>query len=101
MAAVTATLLDDPHAADLAAEATEPTEGLWVQAARDGLRDPRIAASARRCLDSAVAHAPEPLATAVADLAQLVHEGRCPGDLFADRIAEVGPESAFEEAAHA
>jgi hypothetical protein len=37
----------------------------------------------------------------VADLAELVDSGRCPGDLLAERIAEIGPHAAFEELAHA
>jgi glutamate--cysteine ligase len=37
----------------------------------------------------------------VADLAELVESGRCPGDLLAERIAEIGPHAAFEELAHA
>jgi hypothetical protein len=44
---------------------------------------------------------PGPLAPAVADLAELVESGRCPGDLLAERIAEIGPHAAFEELAHA
>jgi hypothetical protein len=44
---------------------------------------------------------PAELATAVNDLAELVGSGRCPGDLLADRIAEIGPRAAFEELAHA
>jgi Glutamate-cysteine ligase family 2(GCS2) len=37
IAAVTATLMDDPVAADLATEAAEPAAQLWTEAARDGL----------------------------------------------------------------
>jgi glutamate--cysteine ligase len=101
IAAVVTTLMDDPVAADLAAEASEPAAGLWASAARDGLADPRLAASARRCLDIAAGRAPAGLAPAVADLAELVESGRCPGDLLAKRIGEVGPHAAFEELAHA
>ena len=101
VAAVTTTLLDDPRAADLAADAIGPTAGLWSEAARDGLRDPRLGRAARRCLTIAAERAPASLATAVADLAELVDAGRCPGDLLSERIAEVGPRAAFAEAAHA
>lgn len=101
IAAVVTTLMDDPVAADLATEASEQAAALWASAARDGLADPRLAASARRCLDIAVGRAPTDLAPAVADLAELVESGHCPGDLLAKRIGEIGPHAAFEELAHA
>jgi hypothetical protein len=37
--------------------------------------------------------------TGVADLAELVDSGRCPGDLAADRIAEIGAEAFLGEVA--
>ena len=101
IAAVAATLMDDPVAAGQAAEATEATGALWTEAARDGLGHGALADSARRCVAIAAARAPAALAPAVADLADLVESGRCPGDLLAERIAEVGPLAAFEELAHA
>jgi glutamate--cysteine ligase len=101
IAAVAATLMDDPVAAGLAAEATEPTAALWTEAARDGLGHAALAHSARRCVAIAADRVPAALAPAVADLADLVESGRCPGDLLAERIAEVGPLAAFEELAHA
>jgi glutamate--cysteine ligase len=101
IAAVAATLMDDPVAAGLAAEATERTAALWTEAARDGLGHAALADSARRCVAIAASRAPAALAPAVADLADLVESGRCPGDLLAERIAEVGPLAAFEELAHA
>jgi glutamate--cysteine ligase len=101
IAAVVTTLMDDPVAADLATEASEQAAGLWATAARDGLADPRLATSARRCLDIAVGRVPAGLVSAVADLAELVESGRCPGDLLAKRISEIGPHAAFEELAHA
>jgi len=101
IAAVAATLMDDPVAADMATEATERTAWLWTEAARDGLADAALADSARRCLAIAACRVPAPLATAVADLADLVESGRSPGDLLAERIAAIGPHAAFEELAHA
>jgi len=101
IAAVTATLLDDPVAADAAAEATEETAGRWHDAARLGLRDPALAASARRCLAIALERAAPELGLAVADLAELVATGRSPGDLAAERIADVGAVAYLEEVAHA
>jgi glutamate--cysteine ligase len=101
IAAVVTTLMDDPVAADLATEATERAAQLWTPAARDGLTDPVLAESARRCLEIAAARAPADLLPAITDLAELVDSGRCPGDLLAERIAEIGPHAAFEELAHA
>jgi glutamate--cysteine ligase len=101
VAAVAATLMDDPVAADMATEATEGTAALWTEAARDGLADAALAGSARRCMAIAAERAPAGLAAAVGDLAELVASGRGPGDLLAGRIAAIGPHAAFEELAHA
>jgi glutamate--cysteine ligase len=101
VAAVATTLMDDPVAADLATEATERTTELWTEAARDGLGHATLADSARRCLDIAASRVPAELVPAVADLAELVQSGRCPGDLLAQRITEIGPQAAFEELAYA
>jgi glutamate--cysteine ligase len=100
IAAVVATLMDDPVAADLATEATERAARRWTSAARDGLRDPVLAGSARRCLRIAAERVPAEFVPGVADLAELIESGRCPGDLLAERIAEIGPRAAFEELAH-
>jgi glutamate--cysteine ligase len=101
IAAVVTTLMDDSVAADRAAEATEGTEVLWTNAARAGLDDAALASSARRCMAIAAERVPAELAAAVADLAELIESGRCPGDLLAQRITEIGPRAAFEELAHA
>ena len=101
IAAVVTTLMDDPVAADLATEATEQAALLWTKAARRGLADEVLADSARRCVQIAAERVPAPLGAAVADLAELVESGRCPGDLLAERIEEIGPHAAFEELAHA
>jgi glutamate--cysteine ligase len=60
-----------------------------------------LAASARRCLAIAADRAPAELSPAVADLAELVESGRCPGDLLAERIEKIGPLAALGELAHA
>jgi glutamate--cysteine ligase len=101
IAAVVTTLMDDPIAADRAVEATERTAQLWTTAARQGLDDAALADSARRCVSIAAERAPAELGPCVADLADLVESGRCPGDLLAERIDEIGPLAAFEELAHA
>ena len=101
IAAVVTTLIDDPVAADLATEATERAAAMWTEAARDGLGNGALARSARRCLAIAAGRVPADLVPAVADLAELVESGRCPGDLLAQRITEIGPRAAFAELAHA
>jgi glutamate--cysteine ligase len=101
IAAVVTTLMDDPAAADASAEATEPTAPLWTEAARDGLGNAQLARSAARCLAVAARRAPAEFSSAIADLADLVESGRCPGDLLAQRISQIGPAAAFEELAHA
>jgi glutamate--cysteine ligase len=101
IAAVATTLMDDPVAADMATEATERSAQLWTEAARDGLGDAVLAESARRCLAIAAGRVPAGLRPAVADLAELIESGRCPGDLLAQRIAEIGPHATFEELTHA
>jgi glutamate--cysteine ligase len=101
IAAVTATLMDDPVAADLATEATEETGLRWLEAARDGLGDAKLADSARRCLAIAAGRVPAQLGPAVDDLAELVESGRCPGDLLAERAERIGPLAALREMAHA
>jgi glutamate--cysteine ligase len=101
IAAVVTTLMDDPVAADAATEATEETAALWTEAARDGLGNAQLASSAVRCLAVAARRAPAEFGPAIADLADLVESGRCPGDLLAERITQIGPAAAFEELAHA
>jgi glutamate--cysteine ligase len=101
IAGVAATLMDDPVAADQATEATERAAALWTEAARQGLGHAALAESARRCVAIAAGRVPAGLAAAVADLADLVESGRCPGDLLAERITEAGPLAALEELARA
>jgi glutamate--cysteine ligase len=101
IAAIVTTLMDDPVAADAAAEATEDTAQLWTEAARDGLGNARLARAAVRCLAVAASRAPAELSPAIADVADLVESGRCPADLLAARIAQIGPAAALEELAHA
>lgn len=98
--AVAATLMDDAVAADLAADAAERADSLWMTAARRGLADPRLAESASRCLQIAADRVPSELRTAVAGLVDLVESGRSPGDLLAERIGRFGPHDTLAELAH-
>jgi glutamate--cysteine ligase len=98
--AVVAALMDDPLAADLAAEATEPVADRWRQAACEGLADPLLARAARRCFEAARDALPRlgaaplvPLVDAYAE--RFVTRGRCPADespLDPDAGADAGKE---------
>lgn len=92
-AAVAAALLDDPIAADLAYEATEPLcrercavpdDEIWLRAARLGPTDHEIGKAARVALAAAESGlrrrgAPRPLLDAVGRFAdQYTERGRCP-----------------------
>jgi glutamate--cysteine ligase len=95
LAAVAATLLDDPVAADRAAEAGEPVAGAWTRAARDGLADPALRRAATGCLTAAVDAVPEVLRPEVTALAELVAAGRSPGDAVLTAAQRGGPYAAL------
>jgi ergothioneine biosynthesis glutamate--cysteine ligase EgtA len=95
LAAVTATLLDDPVAADLVAEATEPVAGAWTRAARVGLADDALHRAARRCLSAAVDAVPPELRPEVAALAELVERRASPGDAVLLSGRDGGPAAAL------
>ena len=84
------TLLDDPAAADIAAEAVEPVATAWDTAARVGLRDQRLRAAATACVAAAAERAPAELADAMQRLVDNVERGRGPGDDFSDAVIEHG-----------
>lgn len=84
------TLLDDPTAADLAAEAVEPVATAWDTAARLGLRDRRLYEAANRCLAIAAERVPAELADPMQQLMLNVRMGRGPADDFSDRVIEHG-----------
>jgi glutamate--cysteine ligase len=93
------TLLDDPAAADVAAEATESVATEWDRAARVGLGDRRLHAAAIRCVHAAADRAPAELADAMAWLVDQVEQGRSPADDFSDRVVEHGIARAVTELA--
>jgi glutamate--cysteine ligase len=95
VAAVTATLLDVPAAAEAAAAACEPVAGAWDRAARDGLADPALHAAARACLAAAADAAPPELRADVAALAGLTERGRSPGDTVLADATRDGPAAAL------
>ncbi|WP_448626039.1 ergothioneine biosynthesis glutamate--cysteine ligase EgtA [Geodermatophilus sp. URMC 64] len=95
LAAVTATLLDDPVAADLAAAAGEPAAGAWDRAARDGLADPVLRRAAIGCLGAALDRVPAPLRPEVEALAALAERGASPGDAVLSAAERGGPVAAL------
>jgi glutamate--cysteine ligase len=83
-------LLDDPVAADIAAEVVEPVATAWDNAARLGLSDRRLHEAANRCVAIAAEKAPAELTGAMERLIRNVERGRCPGDDFSDQVIEHG-----------
>ncbi|MBA2463370.1 MAG: ergothioneine biosynthesis glutamate--cysteine ligase EgtA [Nocardioidaceae bacterium] len=101
MAAVAVTLIDDPVAADAAAELCEPVAGQWEAAAQRGPGDPALRAAVTGCARLAARHCPAPLRAEVEAFAELVSEGRTPRSELNDRIRRVGPLRVLEEEARA
>lgn len=93
------TLLDDPAAAEIAAEATEPVATAWDRAARIGLGDQRLRESAVQCVRAAAERAPEGLVSAMESLVAQVEAGRCPADEFSDRVVDRGVAAAVSQLA--
>jgi glutamate--cysteine ligase len=91
LAALTVAVLDDPVAADRAAEAAEPTVRRTADAARAGITDPDLAAAARGLVAAALPAVPASLRPAVEDWAQLLDSGRTPADLVLERARRDGP----------
>lgn len=103
--AVTTALFDDPEAAETVyrtvkplAETMRPPSAprnpLWTAAARDGLRDPELAAAAAACFTTALEALPRMgasghvLGTVAAFHERYVARGRCPADDLPDPAQE-------------
>jgi glutamate--cysteine ligase len=93
------TLLDDPVAAEIAAEATEPVATAWDRAARIGLGDQRLQESAIRCVRAAAERAPDGLVDAMETLVAQVEAGRSPADEFSDQVVDRGVVAAVSQLA--
>ena len=93
------TLLDDPVAADIAAEATEAVATAWDRAAQIGLGDRRLHESATRCVQTAAERAPAELEESMRQLVRSVEKGRCPADDFSDRAVKYGIATAITQLA--
>ena len=93
------TLLDDPAAAEIAAEATESVATAWDRAAQVGLGDRRLHEAANRCVQAAAERAPAELEESMQRLVRSVEKGRCPADDFSDRVVRNGIATAVTELA--
>lgn len=93
-------LLDDARLSQIAWEATESVATAWDQAARVGLADPRLRASAVRCVQAAAEVAPANVAGPMDRLLRQVTHGRSAADDFADRVVAHGIDSAIAGLAH-
>jgi glutamate--cysteine ligase len=83
--AVVAALIEDPLAADIAAEAAEPAADRWRESAREALADPVLGRAAVRCFEAARDALPRLGAKALVPLVEdylerYVARGRCPAD---------------------
>jgi glutamate--cysteine ligase len=94
--AVTAALLDDPAAFDVAERACGPVAGCWVEAAAHGLAHPGLASAARTCFAAAVAAMPglgvgrQTIGAVQEFFDRYVERRRCPGDDLVEAWASGG-----------
>ena len=93
------TLLDDPAAAAIAAEATEAIATVWDRAAQIGLGDRRLHSVAKVCVQTAAERAPAELQESMECLVRSVELGRCPADDFSDRVVKYGIRPAVSQLA--
>lgn len=93
------TLLDDPEAAAIAAEATAPVATAWDLAARTGLGDRHLHDAALTCVRAAAERAPESLRDSMTRLVSQVEQARCPADDFSDLAVARGIPGAVSQIA--
>lgn len=93
------TLLDDPAAAESAAEATLPVATAWDRAARTGLTDRHLHTAALTCVRLAAERAPTELEESMTQLVRSVEQRRSPADDFSDRVVARGTVAAVCELA--
>ncbi|MBU8824431.1 ergothioneine biosynthesis glutamate--cysteine ligase EgtA [Mycolicibacterium goodii] len=93
------TLLDDPVAAEKAADATRPVATAWDRAARMGLTDRHLHTAALACVRLAAERAPVELEESMRQLVRSVELRRSPADDFSDRVVARGIAAAVRELA--
>jgi glutamate--cysteine ligase len=101
LAAMVTTLVDDPVAADEAAELCAPVADAWQTAAREGLDDPAVRGAVTASADLAARRAPEGLREEAEGFAELIASGRTPSGELRRRVEQSGPLVVLEEEAHA
>ncbi len=100
VAAIVATLADDPVAADVATDLCAETAGAWEVAARDGLADSAIRRAVAGCVEVAATRAPTALRAEVEEFAGLIDAGG-PACALRAVAVEHGPLRLLEEEARA
>ncbi len=101
LAALVATLVDDPVAAGQAGDACSPVADAWHTAARDGLADPAVRSAVTACVDVAARRCPDGLRSEVEGLAELIDSGRHLSGEIRGRVEAADPFVVLEEEAHA
>lgn len=101
LAALTATLVDDPEAADAAAELCQPVAHAWETAARHGTADPDLRRAVVGCAEVAARRVAPALRAEVEEYAELVASGRTPGDELRAVADAHGPLRLLEEESRA
>jgi ergothioneine biosynthesis glutamate--cysteine ligase EgtA len=97
LAAIVATVIDDPVAADRAAEAAEPVAMSWRDAATAGIRLPALRRAVTGIVEAAASVAPASVRDQVERWADLADQGRGPADLVTARAAASGPEGCLAD----
>jgi glutamate--cysteine ligase len=100
LAAITVTLVDDPVAADAAADLCASVTDSWDTAARHGLADETIRRAVTGCVEVALRHCPPALQPEVEAYAALLDAGSSPSQELRRRIEAIGPLAVLEEEAH-
>jgi glutamate--cysteine ligase len=101
LAAVVATLADDPVAADAAADLCAPVADAWHTAARRGLDDASMRSAVTGCTAVAATRCPEGLRREVEAFAELIASGRTVSGELRSRVEAADPLVVLEEEAHA
>jgi glutamate--cysteine ligase len=101
LAGIAVTLVENEQCAERAAKLCAPVRERWLAAARDGLRDPRIAAATRGCAELAAASCPPELRADAETYAEMIAAGRTPGDDIRERAQQTSPLAVLQENARA
>ena len=101
LAALTVTLVDDPVAADAAADLCAPVADSWETAARHGLHDEAIRMAVIGCAELAAQRCAPALQPDVEAFVELLHSGSSPSEELRHRVEKTDPFAVLEEEAHA